>query len=203
MTSRFEVKGFFYRLQDYSCRKYLDIKKSGVDVAAPDLMAVMMNPGSAGPVNGDDNGETESEVVPDATQRQLTRVMDACDFAYARLINLSDLRESKSARLFAALRKIDAERLPHSIFDPARRHDFDTLFLDAVPVLYAWGVDKRLEPLAKQAMSLIDTASPVGIQKPGVDYAFYHPLPPHRGKQNAWVDTIRANLFRYRGDRDE
>lgn len=111
-----EVVGLFYELDGYRLRKYLDIKRVGIVLDEPDLMVVIMNPGSSFPLDGIDNNTVPSEAEPDATQQQIMKVMDAAGFDYARILNLSDFRTSDSSELYRLLKSDECSLVEHSIF---------------------------------------------------------------------------------------
>ena len=190
MKSNFYITGLFYELKGYKFRKYLNIKKKGSSVHVPDLQVVMMNPGSSKPVDGIENNTIESEAIPDRTQDQIMKVMIACNFEYARVLNLTDIREPKSHKMFLKAREMDQKGISHSLFDSRRRKEFNSLFMKDIPVIFAWGVGKELKSLAEKAIEAIDIDNPIGIKKEGVEWAYYHPLPQVYKKQVEWVDNI-------------
>ena len=96
MKTDFEINGLFYENKNLLCRKYLDIKRNEAISNKSDLMVVMMNPGSSRPEDGNEKNIIASKAVPDKTQDQIMKVMNNCNFNYARILNLSDLREAKS-----------------------------------------------------------------------------------------------------------
>ena len=161
-------------------------------------MVVMMNPGGCKPVNGIDDNTIESEAIPDRTQSQIMKVMTACKLQYARVLNLSDVCEPKSNKLFPKLLKMHKEGIPHSIFGPNRKDDFESLFIKGGPIIYAWGVDKKLQDLAEMAITTINTENPIGLVKDGYECAYYHPLPQNYKKQVEWVDKIIEILNNYK-----
>lgn len=97
MRENFKTTGLFYQKDGYNFRKFLNIVRKNSSQNTPDLMVVMMNPGSSKPLDGIENNNCESEAIPDNTQNQIMRVMNRCNFDYARILNLSDLREPKSS----------------------------------------------------------------------------------------------------------
>lgn len=96
MKKQFKITGLYYAELGFKFRKYLDIKRVDTDITTPDIMVVMMNPGSSRPIDGIDNNKLESLAVPDNTQSQIMKVMLNSNLQYARILNLSDLREAKS-----------------------------------------------------------------------------------------------------------
>lgn len=94
MKNDFKITGLFYELNDFKFRKYLNIVRKNSNTENPDLMIVMMNPGSSRPLKEENYLNTESEAIPDRTQDQIMRLMNNCSFNYARILNLSDLRRN-------------------------------------------------------------------------------------------------------------
>ena len=172
MSANFEVTGLFYEVSGYKLRMYLDIKRVGVKKNAPDLMVVMMNPGSSYPLDGVDNNSIPSETEPDTTQQQIMKVMDSASFDYARILNLSDLRTPDSKELYVFINSEESGSVEHSIFSEKRKVDLNRLFIKGVPVIYGWGVNSALVPLAKLAIETLNINSPLGMLKPGTEYSF-------------------------------
>jgi len=191
LKDKFEVTGYFYTLDDpkfRNCkfRKYLNIRLKGSDLEQPDLMVVMMNPGSSEPVNGGDNGRFETETIPDDTQDQIMKVMVKTNYNYARVLNLSDLREPDSDEFVKFLKTDIGMEGKHSIFHESRICDFRHYFVKNVPVIYAWGVAEELHELAKSAIKRINNPNPIGRTKEGCSLCYYHPLYQKR----TWVNEI-------------
>jgi len=182
----------------FKCRKYLDIKHKSSHLIRPDIMVIMMNPGSSYPIDGIDDNTKTSETVPDKTQNQIMKVMINTSYNYARILNLSDLRTAKSKDLFSFIKSYESNNFPHSIFNPLREKDLDKLIIKGAPVIFAWGVDNILIDLAKLAAKSINYTTPVGLQKPGRQFAYYHPLPRIYEKQVTWVNKISEILMKQR-----
>jgi hypothetical protein len=79
MREKFKITGLFYKVKGFKFRKYLNIKKTYSERKKPDLMVVMMNPGSSRPLDGNENINIEVEAIPDNTQDQIMRVMENSD----------------------------------------------------------------------------------------------------------------------------
>ena len=194
MKDNFEIRGFFYRLEDLNCRRDLDIKRKDTFREIPDLVIVMMNPGNSKPLDGMYKGQKESEAHPDRTQMQIMQLMDNCDLSYCRILNLTDIQETKSSNLYKILSKQKTKKMAHSIFDPRRRADFDELYPKGMRTVFAWGVNDALTELAERALDLIGTENTFGMQKHDTETAYYHPLPPSHYKQQKWVNQITEQL---------
>ena len=196
MKDEFDIAGLFYKDGKYKCRKYLDIKYKGSKLKTPDLMVIMMNPGSSYPLDGNDNNDFPSKAEPDNTQDQIMKVMKNTSIEYARVLNLSDLRTPDSKALYVFIKSKEAKNINHSIFDKNRIRDFNSLFIKNVPVIYGWGVDSSLTDLAKQAVERINAPNPAGLKKENTNYAYYHPLPRIYNKQVEWVNKLSKMLTR-------
>jgi hypothetical protein len=206
MHEQYNYTGYFYTEEGYRLRSYLNIRrksgwfgqglrrlKSRIGIDSPDVMVVMMNPGSSAPLDGGDDGRAECAAKPDLTQKQIARVMSHCGFSYARILNLSDFRQPESVDFLSELKPLNSEGIAHSIFDPARAEELSQLFVQSVPVILAWGVDGRLRPLARRALDQIKSPVKLGQKKGGNDWAYYHPR--QRGKDpQIWVDAIVKQL---------
>ncbi|QHB32948.1 DUF1643 domain-containing protein [Yersinia canariae] len=190
MSAEFEVTGLFYESNGFKLRKYLDLKRVSIILDAPDLMVVMMNPGSSFPLDGKDNNSLPSEARPDTTQLQIMKVMDALKFNYARILNLSDLRTPDSGELYRFLKSDECSLVEHSIFSPNRQSELEQLFVVDVPVIFGWGVNQALVPLARLAIEALRIINPLGILKPNTRYSYYHPLPKIYAKQLEWVQHV-------------
>lgn len=206
MPDQYSYTGYFYTVEGYRLRSYLNIRKnpgwfgrglrrvkSRIGIDSPDIMVVMMNPGASIPLEGGDDGRAECAAKPDLTQQQIARVMSHKGFSYARILNLSDLRYPQSTDFLSELKPLDSAGIAHSIFDPSRAQEFSELFVQTVPVILAWGVDGRLRPLARRALEQIKSPKKVGQKKGGNDWAYYHPR--QRGKDpQIWIDEILKQL---------
>ncbi|REE82141.1 uncharacterized protein DUF1643 [Lutibacter oceani] len=195
MKNKFKITGLFYELQGYKFRKYLDIKKVKKSPKTPDLMVVMMNPGSSRSIDGIDNNTIASEAIPDRTQSQIMEVMLNAGYEYCRVLNLSDIREPKSNLFYKKMAELEAKGIAHSIFDDSRKEDFNSLWIPNIPVIYGWGVNDHLKPLAVKAIAACNASNTYGILKPNTNWAYYHPLPPIYIKQKEWVEVVSKQLI--------
>lgn len=195
IKNKFKITGLFYELQGYKFRKYLDIKKVKTTLKTPDIMVCLMNPGSSIAIDGIDNNTIESEAVPDRTQSQIMKVMLNAGFNYARVLNLSDIREPKSNEFYKKMVELDSKGIAHSIFDDSREEEFNELWVHGIPVIYGFGVSPKLKKLALKAMEVCNVQNPYGVQKEGVVHGYFHPLPYVYSKQQEWVATV-SNQFK-------
>src|SRR6202042_3301860 len=110
-------------------------KKAAISDRRPDAVFIMMNPGSSRPLNEVDNRihakaihELSISLVPtkpDTTQYQVMRVMHHCEWRHVRVLNLSDLRCTKSVKFFKQFKQLEAVASfdSHSVFSSRRKHE--------------------------------------------------------------------------------
>ncbi|HAQ88676.1 MAG TPA: hypothetical protein DCR78_19865 [Pseudomonas sp.] len=194
MSATFEVTGLFYELSGYKCRKYLGIKRMDSLKGVPELMIVMMNPGSSYPLDGVYSNSLPTEAKPDNTQQQTMKVMDSGSIDYARILNLSDLRTPNSNTLYKFIKSGESNSVNHSIFTSTRKTELDQLVVKNVPVIFGLGVNSALAPLAKQAVESLSIETPLGLLKANSKYSYYHPLPRIYEKQMDWVKHVTSQL---------
>jgi len=195
-ASRFEVKGQYYSLDNIPCRRLLEIRDRSVIKEEPDLFVVMMNPGSSQPENTADNdSDALTRAVYDDTQTQIMRVMDAFDYDFARVVNLSDMRAPKSKDLQNFLRTEQAKQIPHSIFYTSRKEELQSLLPKYSTYIVAWGVHYTLRPYAQKALAELAGQKIYGWKRPrGAEWDYYHPLPPNAHLQEKWLSTIVSQI---------
>jgi hypothetical protein len=194
MKTQFKITGLYYEIQGYKFRKYLDVQKKNSSQKSPQLICLLMNPGGSKPIDGVDDNTVESEAIPDRTQSQIMKVMLNAGFEYARVLNLSDVREPKSNVFYKKMAELDTKGIAHSIFDESRKDDFNNLWVSGIPVIFGWGVSHKLKKLALKAMAVCNVQKPYGVQKPGVVHGYFHPLPPIYSKQQEWVKEVSKQL---------
>lgn len=172
----------------------------------PDLLVIMMNPGSSRPLDPrycparvDKPQEIQpfgelTPTRPDTTQYQIMRVMWAKGLGHARVLNLSDLRETKSTVFIPRYQEL--ERIPgglaHSLFSPSRSAERRLrMGQDAPrPVLVGWGRHPGLLPLARQCLDTLDMKRVIGVEVPGYPELYTHPSPMMQKSKEAWVNAI-------------
>ena len=192
-SKRFKVFGYFYKVGENKFRKQLEIIRiQEIEVTEPDLIVVMMNPGSSKQKLGYEN--TYDILVPtkhDMTQTKIMQYMDAKKYNYVRALNLSDYCEPKSNLFYEILSEPNQF---HSIFSVTRDLDLKELFHPNIPVLLAWGVDSQLNDLALQAYKKIALLKPekiIGLKKEGCEFGYYHPM-RRKSKEHIlnWLEEI-------------
>jgi hypothetical protein len=206
LALRFGVHGRFYEIDGnatpFQCRDVLEITRAGrIDTSSCDAIFVMMNPGGSKPRTPAPPGPlAHASIVttePDETQYQLMRLMEAFQWSYVRVLNLSDLRESDSNKLPMLLKKFqDGKDLDsHSVFSAMRRDALAQLLArkPGALVFTAWGVSPRLRKLAELALRAMreqGIAEVHGVKHPTRgDWAYYHPLPQNFQRRRSWCQN--------------
>lgn len=211
LLEKYDVLGHFYSLSvpgagKIECRSVLEVSsKHGADNHAADAVFIMMNPGSSRPViyseqlvNADDISKMTRRLVPtapDTTQYQIMRVMHHADWRRVRVINLSDIRDPRSESFAERYFKIEehAGGKVHSVFSPERSEELRQHLSTAPngPIVCAWGVSDKLNPLIERAVAcLSDVSGVTGLAKQGCPDKYFHPLPMIHWKKQKWLDDL-------------
>jgi hypothetical protein len=202
---RYSVWGHFYSASiggaEYQFRSILEIRSQEAKEHRPDLLVVMMNPGGSRPLEKDievpkwEVGSKKTSLLPtkeDRTQMQIMKLMDMLNFDFARIINLSDIREPKSENFHKLVQKFGND-MRHSIFAPARRSELDDVMHDKdIPVLAAWGLGTDLN-LATRAEQALAGRNIIGL-RPTPKPMYRHPLPQNATAQKQWLKDV-SELF--------
>jgi hypothetical protein len=218
LKESYDVFGHFYSVEVepkkvVDCRSVLEIvekahataKASVLSDRKPDAVFIMMNPGSSRPLVKVDN-RIHAEAIhelpislvptkPDTTQYQVMRVMHYCEWRHVRVLNLSDLRCSKSGEFFKLFKRLEEKASfdSHSIFSGRRKNERDLKLTkhNAVPLIRAWGVSPHLDPLIDRCISKLIKAKAVrGLLKDGTTNKFLHPLPSLQTQKVLWVNRM-------------
>lgn len=216
LKSMFDVFGHFYSVQvapkkSVECRSVLEIvesartpkKTAALSNRKPDAVFIMMNPGSSRPLADVDNRihaksihELSISLVPtkpDTTQYQVMRIMHFCEWRHVRVLNLSDLRCSKSGLFFKLFKGLDDEYSfdAHSVFSDRRTDELALKLISGIPVIRAWGVSPNLDPLIDRCMAKLTKAKAVrGLLKEGTMNKFLHPLPSLQSQKVEWINRM-------------
>ena len=224
LKKQFTCYGHFYELvllnnDRLKCRSVLEIVD--VDIARevpsdfsemqPDVVVVMMNPGSSHPrdiyhmdkeIEYPRTGSSiRKELVltqPDNTQYQIMRVAVGQGWKHIRVLNLSDLRDPKSGSF---LQKVDAlsEIMGghvHSIFCAERAAELGHALRrkSRTPILLGWGQDPGLIRLAKQCLERLDGEPTCTVASDVHPMLNAHPSPMLQSKKLEWLETMIREL---------
>ncbi len=218
LKNRYDVFGHFYsvefsRNKFVECRSVLEIveqaqtpdKMSVLAKRKPDAVFIMMNPGSSRPlvdvknrIAADELHELPISLVPtkpDTTQYQVMRLMHHCEWRHVRVLNLSDLRCSKSGEFFKQFKGLEDEASfdSHSVFSIRRKNELALKMTTdkTIAVICAWGVSAELDPLIARCTSRITQNKTIkGLLKAGTTNKFLHPLPSLQTQKMAWVNRM-------------
>ena len=176
LKKHFDVTGHFYdlKLSDsvFKCRSLLEIKRKGIIFKndTPDIVVIMMNPGSSKPLDKNYIPKTftvktyanikSKEIVPtrpDNAQYQLMRLMIFNDWNFVRVLNLSDLRNGNSGDFktdFLNAKNFDKSD-PHCITHKIRRKELlDSMRSKTNKIIAAWGSIDLLKDSAETVLKL-------------------------------------------------
>jgi hypothetical protein len=220
LKTQFNVLGHFYtvkltRQETLQCRSVLEIiaksatpsQNDAVSHLKPDAVFIMMNPGSSQPLVEVDNHISREAIdslpislvptKPDTTQYQVMRLMHYCHWQHVRVLNLSDLRCSKSMAFMKQFHRLEADFQydAHSIFSTNRQRELAKKIpaSNTMPIVYAWGLSEQLTPLIERCLSrmtghrlirgLADAAQPHCNK-------YRHPLPTLQRDKLLWVQRM-------------
>jgi hypothetical protein len=224
LKKRFVCFGHFYELvlmngERVKCRSVLEIvdttlvpeSLSDISLMQPDVVVIMMNPGSSHPKDiyhideeieyPQSGGSMRKNLVltqPDNTQYQVMRVAAHKGWKHIRVLNLSDLRDPKSGSFLQKVESLSEVMggHTHSLFCSERVDEcaHSTTRKNNTPILLGWGQDLGLVPLAEQCMRRIG-GQPVRTVPSDVHPLLNaHPSPMLQAKKLQWLETIIREL---------
>jgi len=208
----FDVYGHFYDLKIeesvFQCRSELSIVRRGSRSDLPDMIIVMMNPGSSAP--SDKAYETRvytpkeyfniksKELVsarPDSTQYQIMRLMLNNGWEFVRILNLSDLRNGNSGKFqieFRTAMKRDNTN-PHCITHRMRKGELSKALMSKGGIIMAaWGDIAELKSSAEAILCLDKKI--IGLKKKQSSPHFRHPSPHLKAHKLAWLKQIQEEI---------
>lgn len=224
LKKKYTCYGHFYELvmmsgERVKCRSVLEIvdatipqeNPSDISELKPDVVAVMMNPGSSHPRDiyhmdaeiayPQTERRARKELVltqPDNTQYQLMRVAAAQGWRHIRVLNLSDLRDPKSGSF---LQKVEVlgEVMgghTHSMFCRERSAECKQALLrrDRAPILLGWGQDAGLIPLAEQCLKRLEGEPVRTVSSEVHPLLNAHPSPMLQSRKLLWLENMMAEL---------
>ncbi|MDF7808077.1 hypothetical protein P4E94_11555 [Pontiellaceae bacterium B12219] len=224
LKKRFTCYGHFYELafmngETAQCRSVLEIvdrsiaqgNPAAISQMIPDVVVIMMNPGSSRPKEDGHVDEVltfprvgtafPKELVltqPDNTQYQIMRVAVSRGWKHIRVLNLSDLRDPKSVKFIQkvnALQEIMGGHV-HSMFCPERAEElsFSLQRKTPTPILLGWGQDPGLLPLVEQCLGRISGEPTVTVPSQVHPLLNAHPSPMMQDKKIQWLETILQQI---------
>jgi len=224
LKKRFACYGHFYELalmdgERAKCRSVLEIvdrsigqeHPSDISLMAPDVVVVMMNPGSSHPkdiyhIDGEieypqSGSSMRKELVltqPDNTQYQIMRIAVAKGWGHIRVLNLSDLRDPKSGSFLLRVDSL-SEIMgghTHSIFCNERADERTHALArkSGTPIMLGWGQVPGLVPLAEQCMKRIAGEPTCTVASDVHPLLNAHPSPMLQSKKLLWLESMLAAL---------
>lgn len=190
----YEFSGLFYKRNSQNCRMVLDIREIGCDLENPDLIVIMMNPGSSKPIlekYHNQSLETACFVptYPDDTQWKVIDFMRKYKFQYARILNLSDICEPNSGKL----NKNNFEE-NSSFLNPikSKTHDFMQYLNSDATLLLGWGAkDFSINAIVKAIQVISKNNYKQIFGNFNRDCFFYHPTYFKDSKKSEWLNGIK------------
>lgn len=224
LKKQFTCYGHFYEMvmmngERALCRSVLEMVDGSVDLEhpsdisllVPDVVVVMMNPGSSHPrdiyhMDGEieypqQKGNLRKELVltqPDNTQYQIMRIAVAKGWGHIRVLNLSDLRDPKSGSF---LQRADALSgiiggHTHSVFCNERADECTHALTrkSGPPIMLGWGQVLGLVPLAEQCMRRIGNEPTCQVASEVHPVLNAHPSPMLQSKKLLWLESMLSAL---------
>lgn len=217
LKKNFDCYGHFYNLKlansVLNCRSTLEIKRKSKTAESPDIVVVMMNPGSSTLLNKSYKPTVFSkkeytaiqtkEIVParsDNAQYQIMRLMEFNNWDFVRILNLSDLRNGSSKKFqieFRRAKELDKTN-PHCITHPERVDELNLLIQsNSNKIIVAWGSIVELNDSAKSILELDKKI--IGIQGnelPNFQYASAY----KKDQKIKWLTEIQKEIIMNKTD---
>lgn len=211
LKKSFDVYGHFYNLRlsksVLKCRSVLEIKRKGKSSELPDIIVIMMNPGSSVPLDKSYKPKTFSkedynklkakEIIPthpDNAQYQIMRLMETNNWNFVRILNLSDLRNGNSGKFQTEFRNaamLDKTN-PHCITHNERKEELiESINSKSNKVIAAWGEIAELNQSAQTILKLEKKI--IGIRK-GETSNFRYASPYMKSQKIDWLTQIQKEI---------
>ena len=221
LKKRFNCYGHFYSIKFpdnkfIPCRSVLEIVDKNISplnpdklwLHKPDAIVIMMNPGSSYPIHpeqediryfSEDFNNLKHLVLtrPDNTQYQIMRVAKEMKWSHVRVLNLSDIRNSKSSSFISQVEDLNKNFKDniHSIFC-AKRGEECKVGLNSMNknVILGWGQNINLVPLAKICFKRIYNHNIVKVESDVHKFLNAHPSPMLQKKKEEWLMNVIKQL---------
>ena len=211
LKEKYKVFGHFYDLTISdtisNCRNILEIRRNETVEEIPDIIVIMMNPGSSTPLDKKYKPKNYTfenflkkkkfELIPtkpDNAQYQIMRLMELNDWNFVRVLNLSDLRNGNSSNFKKEFKKaIDVDATsPHCITHPKRKQELKYALISKTnKIIAAWGEIKELENSAKEILSL--DFEIIGVPRENPIF-FQYASPYYKEPKIKWLVEIQKLL---------
>lgn len=217
VRDKYQVFGYFYSLKlddakEYKCRSVVEIVPANIagdklTDKLPDAVMIMMNPGSSSPAEEVEEREYNNDTIgnlkpvlckakSDPTQERIMALMAYMSWDHVRVINLSDLREGNSKVFRDMIGSIKSDL--HSIFSPSRRKELQKRLKrkPGAPIICAWGVNSKLDPLSEMAREALEGCEVVGWRCEKGGFRFYHANAQRADCKKRWAHEVVGQLRR-------
>ncbi len=224
LKKRFTCYGHFYELvmmagERAKCRSVLEIvdgsilqeNPSDISLLEPDVVVIMMNPGSSHPKDiyhmdkeieyPQNSGSLRKTLVltqPDNTQYQVMRIAVFKGWSHIRVLNLSDLRDPKSGSFIQRAEALSGIMggHTHSLFCRERAAELAHALTrkSTSPILLGWGQDLGLLPLVGQCLKRIEAEPTCTVPSAVHPLLNAHPSPMLQSKKLLWLETMMKEL---------
>ena len=212
LKTKYVCYGHFYNLKIdnsiYKCRSVLEIinkKHTKLDFQnkKSDIVVIMMNPGSSKPLSDIELKTYDKNTInfsknyvltrPDNTQYQIMRVMEDKKVGHARVINISELIETKSVNLVKLVNSLENKDV-HSIFSSLRTTELKHYFSlnKSKCIIAGWGRNKDLINLYNLCLAKIPNNHKIIGKKHDAYYS--HPSPMNQKHKIEWLNYILNNF---------
>jgi len=207
----FNIYGHFYNLKlsnsVLKCRSVLEIRRKNKLNETPDIIVIMMNPGSSVPLDKKYIPKTFSkeeyikaktkEIIPtrpDNAQYQIMRLMEINNWDFVRILNLSDLRNGNSGKFqteFINSMKLDNSN-PHCMTHVDRKNELaDCTKSKNNKLIAAWGNISELKDSAEAILRLDKKI--IGL-KSGKSPNFRYASPYMKKQKVEWLTEIQKEI---------
>lgn len=175
---------FYVNKEGQEARLFADVVDRKCLDAPINAYLIMINPGSCRkkdePVPALEYYKNQDvvEAVSDPAQKCVMAFMDLCGLKKIRILNLMDY---KSGNYDKALKAAADQSIVDSLFSQERIEERNQLMAEKAPIIAAWGTDKRLADLKKQAVECLGYENIIGVkpdkEKAKADYDFEYIKP--------------------------
>ncbi|MEI6891955.1 MAG: hypothetical protein V5783_07265 [Pontiella sp.] len=224
LKKRFTCYGHFYELafmngEMAKCRSVLEVVDSSISqedpsaiaLMIPDVVVIMMNPGSSRPKVAGHVDEVleypnarnpmKKKLVltqPDNTQYQVMRVAVSQGWKHIRVLNLSDLRDPKSVNFLQQVSVLSGmmDGHVHRLFCAERAEECARSLKrkTPTPLLLGWGQDLGLLPMVEPCLEKISGEPTCTVASEVHPKLNAHPSPMLQKKKMLWLETIIDQL---------
>lgn len=211
LKKTFDVYGHFYNLKlsnsILKCRSVLEINRKNKSNQIPDIIVVMMNPGSSIPLDKKYEPKIFSKVEyiktktkeiiptrPDNAQYQIMRLMEINKWNFVRILNLSDLRNGNSGKFQTEFRnamKLDSSN-PHCMTHIDRENELlECTKSKNNKIIAAWG---NIAELKNSAAAILKLDKKIIGLKNGKAPNFRYASPYMKKHKVEWLTEIQKEI---------